>query len=371
MNSRRLPKIIILGPAQGAGGMATCIRLQMESSIRKQAELFLFDNSKRTRHDRPLWRGIASQLGLLIRFVTFLITKRPDIVHIHTCSGPTFYRNSLDFVLAKLVSAKVIWHIHGAQFDAFLSGLKGASRWWCNSMLARADTVIVLGRSWEYVVRAFCPNARTTIIENGIVIPPLPTRESYAQSNVLFLGDLSKRKGVDDLIAASLAARTDHQLRIIGPDVENRLEGFRQSLATETNNDRVHFLGTLESAQVTAELADADVFVLPSYAEGLPMAMLEAMAAGLPIIVTDVGAIPEVITDGQNGFIVDPGDVESLRDKLETLIVDQDLRLEIGGRGRETVRNRFGYDRVAGQLTDLYFNLIPDLRQSSLGLMPN
>jgi len=177
---------------------------------------------------------------------------------------------------------------------------------------------------------------------------------------------LSERKGVDDLIAASMAAHPDHQLRIIGGDVENRLAETKKRVAGQTNHHRIEFLGALEPAQVATELAAADVFVLPSYAEGLPMAMLEAMAVGVPVVMTTVGAIPEVIVDGQNGFMVEPGDVKALRRHLETLIEDAPLRKRIGRRGLETVRDRFGYDRVARQLADLYAELVPAVAASQL-----
>jgi len=117
---------------------------------------------------------------------------------------------------------------------------------------------------------------------------------------------------------------------------------------------RFELLGVVGGRAKADALAAADVFVLPSYAEGMPMAILEAMAAGMAIIATPVGSIGEAVTDGQEGFLVAPGDVEALAGRIAALDGDFELRRRMGQAARQTAERRFAIDLVARQVAELY-----------------
>lgn len=104
--------------------------------------------------------------------------------------------------------------------------------------------------------------------------------------------------------------------------------------------------------------ADADIFVFPSYTEGFPMVVLEAMASGLPIVATPVGALPEFLEDGVNGFFVNIGDVDDLVERIEKLITDEELRTEIGLHNREYVVSRFDIKSIAKDLVDIWAGVL-------------
>ena len=105
-------------------------------------------------------------------------------------------------------------------------------------------------------------------------------------------------------------------------------------------------------------LCAADLFVLPSYGEGLPMSMLEAMACNLPVIVTDVGGIPYVIKDGENGLLIKPGNIKDLTEKLIWCIEHENERKELGSQGRKTIEKNHGIDKVADKYIQVYKSII-------------
>jgi glycosyltransferase involved in cell wall biosynthesis len=121
--------------------------------------------------------------------------------------------------------------------------------------------------------------------------------------------------------------------------------------------DRVEVLGWITGADKLTRLQQAAVFALPSFSEGLPMGLLEAMAAGLPVLATPVGGIPEVITDGVEGFLVDPGDVGALTDRLSRLLSDENLRGRMGRAARHKAEALFTVDVILPQLEQLYTRL--------------
>jgi len=182
----------------------------------------------------------------------------------------------------------------------------------------------------------------------------------------LFLGRLGQRKGSYDLLnAAALIAATRPDLRLMmGGDGE--LEGVRERAAELGIADKVDLLGWVRGEEKERLLGDAVLYALPSYNEGLPVSVLEAMAAGLPILGTPVGGIPEALTDGVEGFLVEPGDVPALADRLERLLGDPKLARRMGEAARRKVEAAFSADAVVPQVEAMYvgMGLLGDDRQS-------
>lgn len=357
------PTVVVIGPVGAVGGMATSMRLQLNGSLAREYRLIPFDNSKRTPPDRTLWQGITAQLGLVYALLSMLRKYRPDIVHIHTCSGPTFYRSSLDLLLAKLHGLPVILHIRGGRFGEFLQGLTVAKRRLVRRALLSADRVIALSPSWERRIQRFDSQICLRVVPNGVVSPSR-TKQWHPQSKVkiVFIGTTKRSKGVDALIEAvgtlPKATRSRLEVAIIGPDPEDRSCELRRHIEKLGLEHVIDLAGVLTPDEVRDELRRASIFTLPSHAEGLPNALLEAMAVGLPCVVSDVGAIPEVITDGVDGFLVKAGNVEHLSACLKNLIGSLELRKRVGRAARKRVRGHFCQEKVAGRLGEVYRELL-------------
>ncbi len=357
------PKVLVIGPVGAVGGMATSMRLQLGSELARQYKMIPLDNSKRTPPDRPLWQGIGSQLGLLWKLIRLLGRHRPELVHIHTCSGLTFYRTIVDMLLVRLHGLPVILHIRGGRFEEFLNGRSAIGRRVVRGALVSADSVIALSPIWAERLLAFDSRIRVHVVANGV---PLPERAREhpptARIRIVFVGTTQQAKGVDDLIEAlsRLPSQTRRRIdvRIIGPDPSRRIDELRALAEQRGLSESVAFEGELDSEEVKAELRRAAIFTLPSYAEGLPNALLEAMACGLPTVVGSVGAVPEVIDHGVSGFLVRPGDIEQLSTLLGELIRNPALREKMGRAARKRVRQDFGLPKVARLLDVLYQQLL-------------
>lgn len=361
-NPAEWPGILMSGPLPPPpGGMASVLAMLAESSLAGRVRLDLFDTAKRTPEGRSAWRGWVARASLMRRWWRQLGELPAAIAHIHTCSGLTFFLDGLLATLARARGVRVILHVHGARFDAFLDTLDPLRRRWAQQIARRADRVVVLSEEWRQRLQTRLPGARLTIIENGVPLP-LPVSRQYESGPVrgIFLGSIGRRKGVPQLIEALAQAADGISLRLAGDEDYPGDRSAMQALAQQHGvTGRLEFVGAVSGTAKEAFLREADFFVLPSLAEGLPISLLEAMASGLPVIATTVGAVPAVIEHMRNGLLVAPGAVVELRQAMERLAADPALRSRLGTAGRETCIARYGVDRMADACAALYAELCP------------
>lgn len=280
------------------------------------------------------------------------------VVHVHAASHASFVRKSIVLLAARLAGCKTIFHLHGGGFRRFAQDESGAlMRRWIRHTLETSSVVIALSDSWAQFVRGFAPRARVAVVPNAVPLPALAPAGAEIPERILFLGRIDAAKGVFELLAAAARlARDFPALRLVFGG-EGDLAGLRRRAAGLGIAGRLECPGWLDGAGVAAELAKASVFCLPSHAEGLPMAMLEAMAAGKAVLATRVGGIPETVRDGDNGLLVPPRDDEALARALATLMGDSALRERLAARARTTIEQQYSTEVVCGQLSAIYREL--------------
>ncbi len=325
----------------GFGGMSTVERLMLEhssglSQVRVRFVVTHRDGSV-ARRATAFGRGAAAVLLLLL-------ARRADVLHLHVAERGSLVRKGLLLHVACLLRVPVVLHCHGAEFADELAVMSARRRRLVRGVFSRAANVTVLGGGMVDTVRL--AGARAAVVRvapNPVVLPArVPIRPAGVRMPALFLGRLAQRKGGSDLVRAvarlepSIRARL--QLRMYGDGPLADVQRLVHELGV---GDCVHVAGWLAPKERDGELARAEVFVLPSYNEGLPMALLEAMAWGLVPVVTPVGGIPEVITDHKNGMLVHPGDVPALSAVLAQLVDDPQLRARTAVAARRTAE---GYD---------------------------
>lgn len=210
----------------------------------------------------------------------------------------------------------------------------------------------------------------TEVVPNGVSVSEFEVEaakvarvmEEYALGGivVLFVGTITPQKGIDVLVeAATLVAERDVgavNFLLVGDDAldENYAERVKDDVRTNGLGDTVEFAGYVPFEDLRALYAAADIFVLPSREEGMPMVLLEALAAGAPLVGTDVGGIPMLIEDGANGALVEPEDPEELADRILALADDSRKRRRMGERSREIAEARYGWDAIAERYLDVY-----------------
>ncbi len=306
-----------------------------------------------THGDGSRGQRLALTLKALRRFGEVLARDRRVAVHVHTAARGNFWRD-LPFMLATIAAGRpLLVQLHGAGFERFYDRADMFGRTAVRFVLERAAAVIVASDSRRAWVRSVCRNANAVAIPSPV--EPIEAGEPPQQRNmILFLGKLLPSKGIFDLMQAVAGVRASI------PDVRLVCAGDGERIAVARYAgrlgiaDAVKFTGWVGPSGKRALLENAAVFALPSYDEALPMSLLEAMSAGVPVIASPVGGVQEAVVDGVTGFLVAPGDVRTLERLLGQLLKDGGLAARIGAAGRESARLRFAPERAVPRLEALY-----------------
>lgn len=348
------PHVVMLGTSLDApGGMTSVVRTLAAGGLFKAGNVVYLATYER--------KGIATQLRVfgtaMLRLAWMLMCGKVLLVHVHSASRGSFWRKSIVCLLARLFGVPYIFQIHSGEFPTFYAQECGTfARWWVHQTLGRAAAVVCLTKYWQEQISAFAPGGNLVVIGNPVDIPPLaPARESVDQ--VLFLGRLREKKGVFDLIKAISLLNMPSLKFVLAGDEDAQAV---QAMATELGViDQVSLPGWIDGAEKQAKLEAADIFVLPSYFEGLPVGILEAMANGVPIVTTTVGGIPDVVVDREHALLVPPGDPAKLAAAIRELVGDREVRLQLRDKAYQRARDVFSIPVVVDKYLALYSNYLP------------
>lgn len=352
-----LARRVLMVCTAGRGGMLSVIEAYEADGLFERWGVRLFSPHDEGSLARRLWLAAAE----ILRFVVEICTHRVTLVHCHAAELGSFWRKSIFGLLARLRGIPVLFHLHGAEMKVFYDGQAAPVRALITWILERYTRVVVLSPSWADWVREVAPKARVFVLHNYVRLPePARSRDGNGPVRILFLGIIGHRKGVYDLLPAfsrALAAQPGMKLLIGG----NGEVDEARARATELGlGDAVEFLGWVGGERKDELLAEADIFVLPSYNEGLPISLLEAMSWGIPVVSTTVGGIPELIRDGTDGVLIEAGDVPALTDALTRLAGNPALRARMGRAGRAQVADAFSREAVLPRLEALYAEVSED-----------
>ncbi len=352
-------RVLIVGPLNAPGGLARVSRMTCEGFDPSKFDISTCETAKDTPEERSLWAACVSHWRRWRRLVRALRIHKPDIVHIHTCSYSTFNRTILDTMTCRLLRYPYLLHVHGGLFAEFLASLKGLRKRVVAGELRKAARVIVLSDRWRTNLTQQVAGLKLSVIPNAVDSPRGDSGEQDSRGGgVLFVGDLSETKRPEDLLVAYAALPTDvrrqYSLTIVGDGEKARRIRLRELACCLGIAPNVEFTGSLSQEDIAGLMSRADVFVLPSRAEGMPLALLEAMRSGLPAIVTKVGAIPEMVRDGREAIVVDPADTLEMTRALKRLLGDNFLRIRLGLSARERVEEMFTEEKFRAALTALW-----------------
>jgi glycosyltransferase involved in cell wall biosynthesis len=348
--------VLQLGPGLAVhGGVAAVERVIVERLAGRIALRHVA-----TMEDGPLLRKLAVFARAIYALQRALRTPGPLVVHIHFASRGSALRKVILAWMTVHAQRPLILHAHGGAFDAFFRRLPAMARRMLSDVFQRADRFVVLSDRWKTFYEEECElsPSQVLVLPNPARVPlEIPDRRARARVQFLFLGRICESKGAFDAIRAfaRLPVHERERARLVLAG-DGDVAGARKLAASL--DATVTVLPWVDSRRRDALLAASDVFVLPSYREGLPMAMLEAMASGMPVIVTPVGGIPDVVRDGVEGSVVVPGDIVQLSLAMRPLISDSAYRWELGRHALERAR-QFDADAYARSLLGLYRRLSP------------
>jgi glycosyltransferase involved in cell wall biosynthesis len=342
-------KIVMVGTDFGVkGGISTVVSNYFQSALVKNHHMTYLSSHIDGSSLAKLKQFISAFFKAVVCFPS------SQIVHIHSASRASFFRKTIFFFMAKLFRKKIIFHIHGAEFNDFFHVESGPLRKAIiRIVLKRADCVIALSSQWksDFSAIAGCEK-NIRVLYNSVHLPSDPRRTGNLPLTVLFMGRLERRKGVYDLlnVAEALVSRNKDIKFIFCGD--GNVKEIKDWVADRGLTEHMEVTGWITDKAVY--YSDADIYCLPSYNEGLPMSILEAMSYGLPVVSTPVGGIPEAVFDGVNGFLVEPGDQKGFTAKLEILIQSPELRRKMGQESRRIAEEKFNIDSTVLALDGIY-----------------
>jgi len=292
-----------------------------------------------------------------MQIVFSALFRRYRIAHLHVSFRGSFWRKAILAKTLRAMGIKVILHHHGSRFEEFYAACSDRRKAYINKILESVDLNIVLGGHFVKAVKEKAPEARVAVLYNAVrtyAENPYNCKARY----VLHLGRLGERKGTFDLLRAvkKLDGSIDRDIRFLLCG-DGAVEEVEQRVREYGIEYRIGHIGWIDEKQRRHLLARTMIHVLPSYNEGLPMSVLETMAYGIPNIATPVAAIPEIIRDGGNGFLIQPGDTDDLSRKLYSLIANSDLRRRFSSSAYESVTSRFALDNNMNTLKRFYADI--------------
>ncbi|WP_338758417.1 glycosyltransferase family 4 protein [Massilia sp. METH4] len=349
-----MKKIVMIGTRfDTMGGISSVV------NVYRAAGLFDRYNIRyiATHCDGGKFAKLRISVGALLTFLWLLISGQVDLAHIHVSSRASFWRKLPFFTLAHLAGRATIVHLHSGAFHHFYDKCSSRGKAAIRYMFDNASRVIVLSDTWKTWAQTISTNRAIVAIYNPVQVPPETRSLRNAAPVVLMLGRIGQPKGSYDLLEATVplaAAVPALQLRLGGDGDLERASARAAELGIARN---VNLLGWVVGDAKHRELATARVYVLPSYNEGLPMSVLEAMAAGLPVVTTPVGGIPEAVTDGVEGYLIQPGDQEALRARVEALLRDDELAERMGQAARRKIQTTFSVEAILPRIEAIYAEL--------------
>jgi glycosyltransferase involved in cell wall biosynthesis len=355
--SARPLQVVILTPL-GAGGQGGIERMMDE--LRGVLKMDRFANTKAyfitTRGPGSIFLSPLFLAHAIVRLLLLRLVGRVDVVHINLSVFGSTYRKLILARISRICRLPYVLHLHSGQFEPFWDSRKRMLMKEIDLMFLRSRRIIVLGNYWKQIVSDRIPNC-----SGKIVIVPNATRTAISKDpetkdeavNILFLGRLGPEKGVPQLVLAlaSLGSKSGWRATLAGDGAVNET---RAAVERAGLGDRISVPGWVDSKRVEALLNAADILVLPSLSENLPMSVIEGLAHGAAVICTPVGALPDIIEHERTGLIVKPGDVEGLASALGRLIENPDLRRRLGEDGKALHRTRLDIEVCAERLVAIW-----------------
>jgi glycosyltransferase involved in cell wall biosynthesis len=312
-------------------------------------------------HGTP--QGGQATFGNVVRTVrdsaaVWRAARGHDIVHIHSALAPTVtvIRAGMLASAGRLRGCHVVVHAHGGNLETWSDG--ALPRILLRAALAPAHAVVSVWQGGRRALsRAVAPE-RLWAIDNGVDVTRFRPGPEHEPPRVLYVGLLTPRKGVLDLIEASRSLRAEglaHELWLLGGTPDEGPAAADPVLRAAEG--AASLLGTRRPEEMPEVYAAADIFCLPSWWEAMPLSVLEAMAAGLPVVATDVGDVRRLVLDGSTGILVERQSPERLADALRRLLVEPDLRRRMGAAGRLRAEESFSTTGTARAVSQLYATL--------------
>lgn len=366
------PVALLLGPHRGAvSGVSTHLNLLFGSRLADEFSLVHFQVGGEGRNESSPARALRLLASPWL-LVSEILARRALVVHINTSLNARAYWRDLAYLIgAKLCGASVLYQVHGGTLPQAFFGKSRLLAAFLRATLRLPDAIAVLASVEFDAYRRFVPEQQVLLLPNGVdhLRYARLAREQPgpgAPLRLVYIGRLAREKGLVEMLrGVALARAQGANVRLAiggsGPE-EPRLRRLAGKLGLA---DNVSFAGPVFGRDKLELLGGADAFLFASQSEGLPYALLESMAAGVPVVATRVGAIPDVVVDGVHGLLVPPRDPGAIAGAIRKLM-DRELLARMSSTCRKRIAAGYSIDLLAGRFCNLYSELCSAKRPKAL-----
>ena len=346
-------KVCMVVPSFTAkGGITSVVNGYRNSQLTEDYDVRFIE----TYCDGSVIQKTSKALSAYLKFIYTALFWKPNLVHVHSSFGGSFYRKALIIEIASLSKIPVVNHVHGADFDEFYRKKSQKKKKTIEKIYNKCIRTIALSEEWKKNLAEIVPEQTIRVVENYGILQEDLIKEKFTKPNnklILFLGFICERKGCFDIpaIVDQVCRKIPDARFILGGSGE--IEKVKQKLRAKYK-ENVEFPGWIRNEQKKQYLRDADIFLLPSYNEGMPMAILDAMGCGLPIVSTDVGGIPKIVRQGINGYLYKPGDSKSMACAIIEYLTDDEKRLKAGRESVDVIRKSYSLQQNIDKLERVY-----------------
>jgi len=351
--------IIMLGPSKGSkGGISSVIQLYDDIGLFEKFNI----SFKSTFNDKSKLAKITSFVSTFIYLLIKLIRRDVSLVHIHTASRTSFFRKSLFLWLSFIFRTPVIMHIHSGEFLEFYAEVSTVKQKYIKCTLMHAKKIILLTEGWKSKFSGIIKDEKKlTVLANPVdsnLFKKTSSKKTNADKksvvNLLFLGKVCEKKGIYDLIKA-IKKVSDNNIKIqLYYGGHGEIESVKHLAKSLDIENIIHYLGWVTNSNKIQAYQNADIFILPSYHEGQPMTILEAMAAGCTIISTTVGGIPETVINNKEALLYKAGNINALANYIAQLASIPQIRLRLADAAMTRLNNSFSSDILYKNLKEIY-----------------
>jgi len=351
--------IVMIGPSMSLarGGMASVVLAYKDAGLFEKWPIIYLETHRETSSIHKFLLGLMS----LFRFINLLVYQKVVLLHANIAGSMSFFRKSVFMLAAHSFGVPFIIHVHGSAFKVFYEKGSGKLlRLYIRFVFDHASAIIALSEEWRLWLSGITTNSNICLIRNPVQLPSNVNRDDMKPrvQNVLFLGKLVSQKGITDILKAFVTVIEKSSIPVhlwCGGD------GDRETIESQIKElkltPHVTVLGWIQGESKERQLRQADVLVLPSYNEVLPMAILEALAYGVPVVASRIGGIPDAITDGVEGFLIEPGDINAISESILKIVSNTELRKIMRENARAKVESFFEDRMIVNQVSQIYKDL--------------
>ena len=348
-------KVCMVVPSFSAkGGIATVVGGYRGSELEKQYDIKYIESYCDGGKIKKILKAISSYFC----FLKEMVGNKPKLVHIHSSFGGSFYRKLPFIYMASSFKIPVINHIHGSEIaDLYINAGEKKKRL-VEKCFDKCAYLVVLSEEWKANLQVVKTKTPKIVIENYSTIhKECLRRKDNDDKNILFLGFITELKGCFDIpeIAKKVIEQDNNVKFILAGSGE--VESLQKILSARGIAQYFLFPGWVKKEEKENLLKSADFFFLPSYTEAMPMSILEAMGYGLPIVTTNVGGIPQLVEEGKNGYMIEPGNIDGFVNAILALVKNDDLVYNMGKRSIEKASGKYSLETHLAKILALYKNV--------------